>query len=65
MKFLYLIFLSFLVASCGKKISKKDDVVKTYDVYRGNIHYIIFNQGNNVQVVNYTSDSIDYVMINQ
>jgi hypothetical protein len=37
--------------------------VEIIDVKKGNIHYLIFKSTKNIQVVNYTSDSIEYELV--
>lgn len=42
----------------------KSGNVDVIDVYRGNVHYIIFKYNTyEIEVVNYTSDSIEYEIV--
>lgn len=77
MKFIVVIFSVVLFASCetkeesSPKPSNKVSVTKqpvsngieVIDVQKGNVHYVIFKNASNIEVVNYTSDSIEYEMV--
>lgn len=75
MKFIILaISISFLIGCKSKeeepsrKSSNKVSVskqpvsngIEVIDVQKGNVHYVIFKSSSNIEVVNYTSDSIEY-----